>query len=106
VLDRPVAEPILNAPRVTAGVGQGVPAGMAEHVSVHGKGEAGVLAQRFELRASQWRRSSHPTRRIAGFCTAHSPPQKGFGLGCRTITKIDVLQTPVLRGLARQDRVS
>jgi hypothetical protein len=65
-------------------------------VGVHGKGEAGVLAQRFELRASQWRRGSHPTRRIAGFCAAYSPPQKGFGLGGRTITKIDVLQTPLL----------
>jgi hypothetical protein len=36
-----VAEPVLDAPRVVAGVDQGVPAGMAQHVDVHGKGEAG-----------------------------------------------------------------
>jgi hypothetical protein len=64
---------------------------VSRHVNVDRKGEAGVLAQRLELRASQWRQSSHTTRRIAGSCTAYSPPQKGFGLGCRTIAKIDVL---------------
>jgi hypothetical protein len=34
VLDRSMADPVLNAPRVVAGVGQGVAAGVAQHVSV------------------------------------------------------------------------
>ena len=40
-----MAEPILDAPRVVAGVGQGVAAGMADHVSVNRKGEADALAK-------------------------------------------------------------
>jgi hypothetical protein len=39
-----MAEPVLDASRVVAGVGQGVAAGMAEHVSVDRKGEAGAAA--------------------------------------------------------------
>jgi hypothetical protein len=40
VLDRSMAEPILNGPRVAAGIGQGVAAGVPEHVGMDGKGEA------------------------------------------------------------------
>jgi hypothetical protein len=36
-----VAEPILNASRVVAGIGQGAAAGMAKHVNVNRKGESG-----------------------------------------------------------------
>jgi hypothetical protein len=43
VLDGPVAEPILNASRVVSGIGQGIAASVAEHVSVNRKREAGAL---------------------------------------------------------------
>jgi hypothetical protein len=39
-----MAEPILNAPGVVARIGQRVAAGMAEHVNVNRKGEAGARA--------------------------------------------------------------
>jgi hypothetical protein len=39
-----MADPILNAPRVVAGSGQGVAAGVPEHVSMDRKGEAGTGA--------------------------------------------------------------
>jgi hypothetical protein len=39
-----MAEPILNAPRVVASIGQGVAAGVAQHVNVHGDSEGGALA--------------------------------------------------------------
>jgi hypothetical protein len=39
-----MAQPVLDAPRVVAGIRQGVAAGMAEHVGVDRKGEAGAIA--------------------------------------------------------------
>jgi hypothetical protein len=39
-----MAEPILDAPRVVAGIGQRVAAGVPEHVNVDRKGEAGAPA--------------------------------------------------------------
>jgi hypothetical protein len=44
VLDASVAEPILNAPRVVAGIGQGIAAGMAQHVGMDGEGKTGAHA--------------------------------------------------------------
>jgi hypothetical protein len=44
VLDRSVAKPILNAPRVVAGVGEGIATGMAQHVGVDGEGKTGAHA--------------------------------------------------------------
>ncbi len=35
-----MTEPILNALRVVAGIGQGIATGVPEHVSMHWKGEA------------------------------------------------------------------
>ena len=43
-----MAEPIVNAPRVVAGVGQGVAASVPEHVGVSRKGEAGAPADAFD----------------------------------------------------------
>jgi hypothetical protein len=37
-----MAEPILNAPRIVARIRQHAAAGVAQHVGVHRKGEAGV----------------------------------------------------------------
>jgi hypothetical protein len=39
-----MAEPIPDAPRVMAGIGQGIPAGMPQHVSVNRKGKASARA--------------------------------------------------------------
>ena len=39
-----MAEPIPNAPRVVACIGQGVAAGVAQHVRVDRKGESGAGA--------------------------------------------------------------
>jgi hypothetical protein len=39
-----MAEPILNASRVVADIGQGIAAGVPEHVGVNRKGEASTLA--------------------------------------------------------------
>jgi hypothetical protein len=39
-----MAEPILDASRVVAGIVQGVAAGVAKHVDVHWEGEAGAYA--------------------------------------------------------------
>jgi hypothetical protein len=44
VLDRSVTRPILNASGVVAGIGQRVAAGVAQHVGMHRKGEAGARA--------------------------------------------------------------
>ena len=44
MLDRAMAEPILNGARVMALVGQRVAAAMAEHVRVNQEGESGALA--------------------------------------------------------------
>jgi hypothetical protein len=65
VLDRPVAEPVLNAPRVVVGIGQGVAPGVAQHASVDRKGEAGARADALDVAvdgigreraAAPWRR--------------------------------------------------
>jgi hypothetical protein len=44
VLERPTAEPILDASRVVAGIGERVAAGMPKHMGMDGEGEAGALA--------------------------------------------------------------
>jgi hypothetical protein len=50
VLDRSVAEPILNASRVVAGISQGVAAGVPEQVGVDRKGEARRASMRLTRR--------------------------------------------------------
>src|SRR5262249_26765525 len=44
VLNCSVAEPILDCPRVVASIGQGIAAGVAQHVDVNLEWEAGALA--------------------------------------------------------------
>src|SRR5262249_861697 len=51
VLDVLVAEPCLQRSRVVPGIGQGVPAGVAQHVREDGEGHTGAPAEALEQRA-------------------------------------------------------
>jgi hypothetical protein len=42
--DRSIAEPVLYRPGIVAGIGQGVPACVPQHVGVHRKGKTGAGA--------------------------------------------------------------
>jgi hypothetical protein len=53
VRDRSVTEPILNALHVVAGVGEGIAAGVAEHVSMDRERQAGALARRTRRRGAR-----------------------------------------------------
>jgi hypothetical protein len=65
LLDRSMAEPILDASRVVACICQGVPAAMPEHMGMNRKGESGTDADALEtaglncLRCSR-RKNSNP----------------------------------------------
>jgi hypothetical protein len=59
-----MAEPILDASSVVAAIGQGVAAGVAQHVSVDRKCEARLAASRLTIR--QRARASSNGRRVAG----------------------------------------
>src|ERR1700756_2709825 len=48
VLDGAVAEPVLNCPRVVPLVGQGIAAGVPQHVDVNFEREAAALADPFD----------------------------------------------------------
>jgi hypothetical protein len=50
-----MAEPILNASRVVPSIGQGVAAGMAQHVRMNGKGEPGARADALDQAVDGWR---------------------------------------------------
>ena len=47
VLDCSMAEPVLDQPRVMAGIGQGVAAGVAQHVSMDPERQLGARANGF-----------------------------------------------------------
>jgi hypothetical protein len=49
-----MTEPILDAPRVVSGIGQGVAAGMAKHVNVNRKGEAGARRSSRDDNGEAW----------------------------------------------------
>src|SRR5215471_1660224 len=51
VLDVLVPEPGLQRPRVVAGIGQGIAAGVAQHVREDGEGHAGASAEALKQRA-------------------------------------------------------
>ena len=56
VLDRSVSEPILDASRVVAGIGESVAAGVAQHVGVNRKSESGALADALDQLVDRIRR--------------------------------------------------
>ena len=47
MLDRTVAEPVLDEPCVMTRIGQGIPAGVAQHVSMDPERQLGALANGF-----------------------------------------------------------
>jgi hypothetical protein len=72
-----MAEPILDAPRVVAGVGEGVPAGVAQHVSVNRKGEAGartdaLISRLIASGVNGPPRSVANTKALSGHCRCSS----------------------------------
>jgi hypothetical protein len=77
-----MAEPILNPPRVVASIGQGITAGMSQHVSMDRKGEANGPPRsvaKMKAESGDCRRSTRSARTSSPRIAGPPPPTDRVG---------------------------